>query len=163
VGDEREWETIMKNPVNHGQRPIWSLPRSYARLQREDSRTQEGNTTESELEEHFKRQVHISWNEAWRAEKEREKARLTSCNEIPTAGPLTLLAVNIARELPNIKARAFRYFSRMSLKRRSGHRAWQKPALPSKEKREEHGIPAPSALGGSGDKAMQQEPNPRNQ
>ena len=39
------------------------------------------------MEQQSKLKFHITWNEAWRAEKAREKARQACCNEIPTAGP----------------------------------------------------------------------------
>jgi len=58
-----------------------------------------------------KRQLHITWDEAWRAENQREKARQACCNEIPTAGPVKLFATNVARELPKVKAAAFRFLS----------------------------------------------------
>ena len=54
---------------------------------------------------------HISWNEAWSEENQRERARLAACLEIPTAGPVKLFVANVARELPRIKARTLRYLS----------------------------------------------------
>jgi hypothetical protein len=86
------------------------------------------NSTRSEvrLEPISKRRNHTSWSEAWRAENERERARLLACNEISSVGPLTLFAVNIARGFPNITAGAFRCFGWTSLKRRSSRNVWQK-------------------------------------
>ena len=66
---------------------------------------------EVQMEQQSKTKFHITWDEAWRAEKAREKARQACCNEIPTAGPLKLFAANLAREFPKLKATAFRFLS----------------------------------------------------
>jgi hypothetical protein len=65
-----------------------------------------------------KQQRHVSWNDAWSAEKQRERVRLAACREIPTAGPVRLFLANVARELPRIKARTLQYFSWRSSKHR---------------------------------------------
>jgi hypothetical protein len=125
----------MEDKTSQSQGSRLNLNLSYSRVRNEDGRAAELNPTTSEvqLDGSFKRQNHISWNDAWRAENDRERARLISCNQIPTAGPIALLAANVARELPNIKARAFRYFTWMSFRRRANSTTSQKQGPGARE------------------------------
>jgi hypothetical protein len=66
----------------------------------------------------MRKTIHFTWDQAWRAESEREKARLACCNEVPTAGPVKLFVANVAKELPHMRARAFRYLAWMSFSQR---------------------------------------------
>jgi hypothetical protein len=66
--------------------------------------------SEVQLEKQAKGRVHISWDEARRAETERERARQACCKPIP-ANPLKLIAANFSSELPKLKATALRFLS----------------------------------------------------
>ena len=94
----------MNDQPDNVQRQIWTLDPPYAALDNEDRRV-------VEEQDQAKRTVHFSWGQAWRAENEREKAKLLCCNENPTAGPLKLFAANVVKELPNLKAKAIRFLS----------------------------------------------------
>jgi hypothetical protein len=110
----------MDNRINHSRLASFNLHRPYSSIHAKDWPAQELNSTlEARCDKPLKGYHHISWKEAWVAENERERARLFACNEIPTAGPIELFAANVARELPKLKARAFRYFTWMSVKRRA--------------------------------------------
>jgi hypothetical protein len=73
---------------------------------------------ERRANESHKQHRHVSWNDAWLAEKQREQSRLTACRDIPTAGPVKLFVANVAREIPRIKARTLQYFNWRSPKHR---------------------------------------------
>jgi len=122
----------MKDQSERMQRQIFMLDRPYSsegknRVERIDRAASEA---QGEQRKRTRGAVHFTWDQAWRAESEREQARLSSCNDIPTAGPFTLFAANVARELPKIKARAFRYFSWMAFKRRASAKPQSQTAVP---------------------------------
>ena len=54
-----------------------------------------------------KKTVHITWEEAHRAETERDKARQTCCRSIPP-NRMNLTAVYVSRDLRKLKASALR-------------------------------------------------------
>jgi hypothetical protein len=58
-----------------------------------------------------KKTIHITWTEAQRAEAERETVRRTRYKSIPAPNLLSLIAANISRELPKLKATALRFWS----------------------------------------------------
>ena len=60
------------------------------------------------MEDHPKRKLHISWKDALAGEAERERARIASCKPIPNPNPLKVLAANVSRECPKIKASSLR-------------------------------------------------------
>jgi hypothetical protein len=146
----------MNDRANHSQLGNLNLNRPYSGVRRKDRSAEELNSMQSEvqLEEPFKRHNHISWNEAWCAENERERARLLSCHEIPTAGPFRLFAANVARELPGIKARAFRYLTWMSFMRRTSSSTAQKHAPVRDENQDTYFIMKPKENPGSPGKSI---------
>jgi hypothetical protein len=62
-------------------------------------------------QEQVKRRVHITWNEAQRAEAERETVRRARYKSTPAPNLLKLIAANFSRELPKLKATALRFLS----------------------------------------------------
>jgi hypothetical protein len=62
-------------------------------------------------QEQTKRTVHITWSEAQRADAERETVRRARYKSIPAPNLLKLIAANVSRELPKLKATAFRFLS----------------------------------------------------
>jgi hypothetical protein len=63
------------------------------------------------MKQQAKRIVHISWNEAQRAETEREKVRQERYRTIPAPSLMKLIATHVSRDLPRIKATAMRLWS----------------------------------------------------
>ncbi len=61
--------------------------------------------------EQAKKTVHITWNEAQRAEAERETVRRARYKSIPAPNLLKLIADGVSRELPKLKATALRFVS----------------------------------------------------
>lgn len=59
------------------------------------------------MEKQGKKKVHITWEEAVRAEAEQDKARQVRCRSIPPS-QLKLTTVLISRDLPKLKASALR-------------------------------------------------------
>ena len=55
--------------------------------------------------------VHITWNEAQRAEAERETLRRERYKSIPAPNLLKLIAASVSRDLPKLKAAALRFMS----------------------------------------------------
>jgi len=62
-------------------------------------------------QEQAKRTIHISWNEAQKAETERENVRRARYKSIPAPSFLKLISTNVSKELPRLKATALRFFS----------------------------------------------------
>jgi hypothetical protein len=62
-------------------------------------------------QEQAKKTVHITWNEAQRAEVERETVRRARYRSIPAPNLLKLMAASVSRELPKLKATALRFVS----------------------------------------------------
>ncbi len=62
-------------------------------------------------QEQAKKTVHITWNEAQRAEVERETVRRARYKSIPQPNLLKLIAATVSRELPKLKATALRFVS----------------------------------------------------
>jgi hypothetical protein len=62
-------------------------------------------------EEPAKKTVHVTWNEAQRAEAEREMLRRTRYKSIPAPSLLKIIAASVSRELPRLKATALRIVS----------------------------------------------------
>jgi hypothetical protein len=63
------------------------------------------------MEQQAKRVVHITWNEAQRAEAEREKVRQARYKSIPVPSLRQLMTAHLSRELPKLKATALRFLS----------------------------------------------------
>jgi hypothetical protein len=63
------------------------------------------------MEEKAKRRVHISWNEAQRAEAEREKTRQERYKLIPAPSLMKVIAAHVSRDLPRLKATAMRLWT----------------------------------------------------
>jgi hypothetical protein len=61
--------------------------------------------------EQAKKTVHITWNEAQRAETERETMRRARYKTIPARNLLKLIGASVSRELPKLKAAALRIVS----------------------------------------------------
>lgn len=59
------------------------------------------------MEEQAKKTVHITWQEAVRAEAERDKARQARCGSLPPSR-MKLITVSVSRDLPKLKASALR-------------------------------------------------------
>lgn len=59
------------------------------------------------MEEQAKKKVHITWEEAHRAEADRDKARQALCRPMPPSG-LKLITAYVSRDLPKLKASALR-------------------------------------------------------
>jgi len=57
------------------------------------------------------RTVHITWNEARRAEAEREKLKEARCTSIPVPNRLKVMAAHLFKDLPKLKAAALRLLS----------------------------------------------------
>jgi len=62
-------------------------------------------------QEQAKKTVHITWNEAQRAEAERETARRLRYQSTPAPRLLKIIAAGISKELPKLKATALRLVS----------------------------------------------------
>jgi len=62
-------------------------------------------------QDHARKTLHITWNEAQRAEAERERIRRAGCKSIPAPSLLKLIAAGVSRELPKLKATALRFVS----------------------------------------------------
>ena len=60
-------------------------------------------------QEQAKKTVHITWNEAQRAETEREAVRRARYKSIPAPNLLKVIAASVSRELPKLKATALRF------------------------------------------------------
>jgi hypothetical protein len=58
-----------------------------------------------------KKTVHITWNEAQRAEAERESVRRARYKSSPAPNLLKVIAARVSRELPKLKATALRFVS----------------------------------------------------
>jgi hypothetical protein len=65
----------------------------------------------STRQEQAKKTVHITWNEAQRAETARETMRRARYKTIPAPSLLKLFAASVSRELPKLKAAALRFVS----------------------------------------------------
>lgn len=65
------------------------------------------------MEEQGKKKVHITWEEAVRAEAEQDKARQARCRPIPPS-PLELTTVLVSRDLSKLKASAQRLWDAAS-------------------------------------------------
>ena len=55
--------------------------------------------------------AHITWNEAQRAETERETLRRARYKSIPAPNLLKRIAASVSRDLPKLKATARRFMS----------------------------------------------------
>jgi hypothetical protein len=62
-------------------------------------------------QEQAKKTVHITWNEAQRAEAERETVRRERYKSIPAPNVLKVIAASVSRKLPKLKATALRFVS----------------------------------------------------
>ena len=62
-------------------------------------------------QEPAKKTVHVTWNEAQKAEAEREMLRRTRYKSIPAPSLLKVIAASVSRELPRLKATALRIVS----------------------------------------------------
>ena len=62
-------------------------------------------------QEQAKKTIHITWNEAQRAETARETVRRGRYKTIPTRNLLKLIAASVSSELPKLKAAALRFVS----------------------------------------------------
>ena len=62
-------------------------------------------------QEQAKKIVHITWNEAQRAETERESVRRARYKSSPAPNLLKLIAASVSRDLPKLKAAALRFVS----------------------------------------------------
>jgi hypothetical protein len=62
-------------------------------------------------QEQAKKIVHITWNEAQRAEAERETVRRARYKSIPAPNLVKLIAASVSRELPKLKATVLRFVS----------------------------------------------------
>ena len=62
-------------------------------------------------QEHVKKTVHITWNEAQRADAERESVRRARYKSNPAPNLLKVIAASVSRELPKLKATALRFVS----------------------------------------------------
>jgi hypothetical protein len=58
-------------------------------------------------QEQVKKTVHVTWNEAQRAEAERETVRRARYKSIPSPNLLRVIAASVSRELPKLKALRF--------------------------------------------------------
>jgi hypothetical protein len=58
-------------------------------------------------QEQVKKIVHVTWNEAQRAEAERETVRRARYKSIPSPNLLRVIAASVSRELPKLKALRF--------------------------------------------------------
>ena len=63
------------------------------------------------MQEQARRTVHITWIEAQRAEKEREKLRQARYNSVPVPSLRRLVAAHFSTDLPKLKATALRLLS----------------------------------------------------
>jgi hypothetical protein len=61
-----------------------------------------------------KKTVHISWNEAQRAEAERESIRRARYKPVQTPSLLQIIAARMSKDLPKLKATALRIVSAKS-------------------------------------------------
>lgn len=61
--------------------------------------------------EQVKKTVHITWNQAQRAEAEREAERRERYKSIPVPNPLKVFAASLSRQVPKLKATALRFVS----------------------------------------------------
>ena len=59
------------------------------------------------MEEQAKKTVHITWQEAVRAEAEQDKARQARCRSLPPSR-LKVITEDVSRDLPKLKASALR-------------------------------------------------------
>ena len=62
-------------------------------------------------QEHAKKMVHITWNQAQRADAERESVRRARYKSSPPPNLLKLIAASVSRDLPKLKAAALRFMS----------------------------------------------------
>jgi hypothetical protein len=62
-------------------------------------------------QEPAKKTIHVTWNEAQKAEAEREMLRRTRYKSIPAPSLLKVIAASVSRELPKLKATALRIVS----------------------------------------------------
>jgi hypothetical protein len=62
-------------------------------------------------QEPAKKTIHFTWTEAQRAEAEREKVRRARYKSLPAPNLLRLIAANLSKELPKLKATAMRFWS----------------------------------------------------
>jgi hypothetical protein len=62
-------------------------------------------------QEHAKKMVHITWNQAQRADAERETVRRARYKSSPPPNLLKLIAASVSRDLPKLKAAALRFVS----------------------------------------------------
>ena len=62
-------------------------------------------------QEQAKKIVHITWNQAQRADAERESVRRARYKSSPPPNLLKLIAASVSRDLPKLKAAALRFMS----------------------------------------------------
>ena len=62
-------------------------------------------------QEQAKKMVHITWNQAQRADAERESVRRARYKSSPPPNLLKLIAASVSRDLPKLKAAALRFVS----------------------------------------------------
>ena len=62
-------------------------------------------------QEQAKKMVHITWNQAQRADAERESVRRARYKSSPPPNLLKLIAASVSRDLPKLKAAALRFMS----------------------------------------------------
>jgi hypothetical protein len=62
-------------------------------------------------QEQTKKTVHVTWNEAQRAEAERETVRRARYQPVPAPNLLKFVAARVSKELPKLKATALRFVS----------------------------------------------------
>jgi hypothetical protein len=63
-------------------------------------------------QDHARKTVHITWNEAQRAEAERERVRCARCKSLPARRSLLqLIVAGVSSQLPKLKATALRFVS----------------------------------------------------
>jgi hypothetical protein len=62
-------------------------------------------------QEQAKKIVHFTWNEAQRAETERETVKRTRYKSSPAPNLLKRIAASVSRDLPKLKATALRFMS----------------------------------------------------